>query len=179
MLHAALLIAALTVAGNSAPPEETSIARCFESMDGAVYHGDPTDRALMRANVHACERGLTELSKIRAGAAHGPEKLYLTARILDRAATLSFMGLDDARAALPEVRAANLYFRIASALPRTSPDYRAAAAANARLTAIQLQTLHTEIAAQHAHSAQVASLNPRHPHRAAPAGTTFALYHKL
>lgn len=179
MLHAALLIAALTVANDSAPAENTPIQHCFESMDGAVYHGDPTDRTLMQANIRACERGLTEVANIRTGAAHGPEKLYLTARILDRAATLSFMGLNDARTALPEVRTANLYFRVASALPHTSPEYRAAAAVNAKLTAIQLQTLHTEIAEQDAHSAQVASLGARHAHHAPPTGGTYALYHKL
>ncbi len=116
-------------------------------MDGAVYHGDPSDRPLMRANVAACERGVVEIARMRPTPAQGPEKLFLTGRILDRAATLSYIGLDDAKAAWPEVQAANLYFRVASGLTNQSQDYHAAALANVRLTAVQLRTLRSDIAA--------------------------------
>jgi hypothetical protein len=116
-------------------------------MDGAVYHGDPSDRDLMRANVAACEGGLTQLAHVPATSAQGPEKLFLTGRILDRAATLSYMGLGDARTALREVTTANLYFRIASGLPGQSSDYRDAALANIKLTSVQLQTLRSDLAA--------------------------------
>jgi hypothetical protein len=111
MLHAALL--AVVLAANASPspaPVKTSIQQCFEAMDGAVYHGDPSDRRLMKANVAACENGLVQLARMRPTPAQGPEKLFLTGRILDRAATLSYIGLDDANTALREVKAANLDF---------------------------------------------------------------------
>jgi hypothetical protein len=145
MLHAVLLAALVTA--NAPEPPKTPIQRCFATMDGAVYHGDPSDRVLMRANVAACETGLAQISRMPATSAQGPEKLFLTGRILDRAATLSYMGLDDARTALREVSAANLYFRVASGLPGQSTNYRDAALANITLTSIQLRTLHSDIAA--------------------------------
>ena len=117
----------------------------------------------MKANVAACERGIAQIARMRATSARGPEKLFLTARILDRAETLSYMGLDDAPTALREVRKANLYFRIAAGLTNQSANYHAAAIANAQLTSIQLRTLHTDLAA-----------------RRAPAATTaYTAYHKL
>jgi hypothetical protein len=142
------------------------MAQCFGTMDGAVYHGDPFDRALMKAGVAACERGIAQVQRTPAAAAQGPEKLFLTGRILDRAATLSYMGLGDTGTALREVRAANLYFRIASGLQNQSTDYHAAALANAELTGVQLRTLRADIAATH---------------RTAPAQTTaaYTAYHKL
>ena len=115
-------------------------------MDGAVYHGDPSDRSLMRQNVAACTNGVRQLELMRANAADGPEKLYILARILDRAATLSYIGLDDAATALSDVRRANLYFRVASGLPNQSVEFRQAAASNVELTGIQLHTLRTDLA---------------------------------
>jgi hypothetical protein len=158
MLHAALLAAAVATAPSTASvPAKTSIQQCFEAMDGAVYRGDPADRPLMKANVAACERGIKQIGRMRPTAAQGPEKLFLTGRILDRAATLSYIGLDDAATALREVTAANLDFRVASGLPNESEDYHNAALANVRLTTVQLHTLRAEIAALPAtHAAQVA-----------------------
>jgi hypothetical protein len=93
MLHAALLAVAVATAPSTASgPAKTSIQQCFEAMDGAVYHGDPSDRPLMKANVAACENGIKQIGRMRPTAAQGPEKLFLTGRILDRAATLSFIG---------------------------------------------------------------------------------------
>jgi hypothetical protein len=147
MLHAALLVAALTSMPTTPVPVQTSLQRCFESMDGAVYHGDPSNRSLMKANVAACERGIAEVQRIRPTAAQGPEKLFLTGRILDRAATLSYMGLNDTGTAYREVKTANLYFRIAAGLPDQSDNYHLAAVANVTLTTIQLRTLRNDIAA--------------------------------
>jgi hypothetical protein len=94
---------------------------------------------------------------MRPTAAQGPEKLFLTGRILDRAATLSYIGLDDAATALREVTAANLDFRIAAGLTNQSENYHEAALANVRLTTIQLRTLRADMAAlPAAHAAQVA-----------------------
>jgi hypothetical protein len=164
MLHAALLAAVVAATGpstTSAAPK-TSIQRCFEAMDGAVYHGDPSDRPLMKANVAACESGIVQIRRIRPTAAQGPEKLFLTGRILDRAATLSYIGLGDAATALSEVTAANLDFRIAAGLTDQSEDYHNAALANVRLTTVQLRTLRADIAAvPRARAAQVA-LRSRH-----------------
>ncbi len=118
-------------------------------MDGAVYHGDPSDHTLMRRNVAACERGIALIDAMRPSTvAQGPEKLFVAGRILERAATLSYIGLGDATTALREVTTANLYFRIAAGLPNQSQSFQEAASANARLTSIQLRTLHSELAAQ-------------------------------
>ena len=125
----------------------TMISRCFATMDGAVYHGDPSDRKLMKANVATCEAGIAQINAMRVPTpAAGPEKLIVTARVLERAATLSFMGLGDSATALREVRLANVYFRVASALPGQSATYHDAAVANVALTRLQLQTLRAEIA---------------------------------
>jgi hypothetical protein len=70
----------------------------------------------------------------------------LMARILDRAATLSYIGLDDAQTALAQAKSADLYFRVASGLSSQSPDYRNLGSANATTTNIQLATLQTDIA---------------------------------
>jgi len=132
-------------------------------MDGAVYHGDPSDRTRMKANVAYCERGIAQIGHMHSTAAQGPEKLFLTGRILDRAATLSYMGLNDAGTALREVKAANLYFRIASGLPGESENYHYAAVANVQLTKIQLETLHNDLLAQRATARDVAlSIVRRH-----------------
>src|SRR5450755_2966513 len=163
MLHAALL--AVVLAANASPspaPVKTSIQQCFEAMDGAVYHGDPSDRRLMKANVAACENGLVQLARMRPTPAQGPEKLFLTGRILDRAATLSYIGLDDANTALREVKAANLDFRIAAGLTNQSENYHTAALANVRLTTVQLRTLQADIAA--APGIPVVALRSRHSH---------------
>lgn len=146
MLHAAVLAAALSSAATSrAKPTFNAIQKCFGTMDGAVYHGDPTDRRLMQADVDTCAKGIAQLGALRATTAtQGPEKLFITGRILDRAATLSYIGLGDYVTAMREVKLANLYFRIASELPNESAGYRDAARANIALTRIQLQTLRTE-----------------------------------
>lgn len=154
-------------------------------MDGAVYHGDPSNRTEMKNDVAACESGIAAIERMRPTAAQGPEKLFLTGRILDRAATLSYMGLNDAATALREVKRANLYFRIASGLPNQSADYRAAAVANVELTQVQLHTLRADIAARaSAHPATVALRTGHRPHtreRAPlhPAATAYTAYHKL
>ena len=148
MLHAALL--AVVLAANASTPHapaKTSIQQCFEAMDGAVHHGDPSNRPLMKANVAACERGVAQIGRMRPTAAQGPEKLFLTGRILDRAATLSYIGLNDPNTALREVKAANLYFRIAAGLADQSENYHEAALANVRLTTLQLRTLRADLAA--------------------------------
>jgi len=165
MLHAALLaivVAATAPRTTSAPPPKTSIQRCFEAMDGAVYHGDPSDRPLMKANVAACESGIVQIGRMRPAAAQGPEKLFLTGRLLDRAATLSYIGLGDAATALREVRAANLDFRIAAGLTNQSENYHNAALANVRLTAVQLRTLRADVAAGPAARAAQVALRSRH-----------------
>lgn len=178
MLQTALL--AVVLATNAAAPQPTHttpIQACFETMDGAVYHGDPSDRTLMKANVAACSRGIAAIARIRPAAKQGPEKLFLAARLLDRAATLSFMGLNDARTALPEVKTANLYFRVASGLPGQSAEYRAAALANVALTRIQLRTLNADIAALPRGSADVALHVARGAAR--PSAQRYTAYHKL
>jgi hypothetical protein len=145
MLFAVLLAAALSPQAISAQPPKTAIQRCFGTMDGAVYHGDPSDRRLMKANVDACEAGIVQINAMRTPyPKQGPEKLFITGRILDRAATLSFMGLDDAATALREVKLANLYFRVASGLTDQTSTYHEAALANVELTRIQLRTLRAE-----------------------------------
>ena len=162
MLHAALLAVVLaTHAGAPKSTHNSAITQCFETMDGAVYHGDPSDRTLMKANVAACGRGIAAIARIRPPAAQGPEKLFLSGRLLDRAATLSYIGLNDARTALPEVRTANLYFRVAAGLTDQTPEYRAAALANVQLTALQLHTLRAEIAAR-PHAPAVVALHTTH-----------------
>lgn len=162
MLHAALLAVVLAAtASTPSAPAKTSIQQCFEAMDGAVYHGDPSDRPLMKANVAACENGIVQIGRMRPTAAQGPEKLFLTGRILDRAATLSYIGLDDSATALREVKAANLYFRIAAGLTNQSENYHAAALANVRLTTVQLRTLQADVAAAPRTIPQVA-LHARH-----------------
>jgi hypothetical protein len=113
-------------------------------MDGAVYNGDPTDRKLMRARVVTCGHAIASLGHAGVRPKQGPEKLFLMGTMLDRAATLSFMGLDDARTAKVEVKRAHSYFRIASGLTSESSDYRAAAIANEARTRVQLQTLARE-----------------------------------
>jgi hypothetical protein len=126
-------------------------------MDGAVYHGDPSDRSLMRQNVAACTRGVRQIEQMHPSALDGPEKLFILARILDRTATLSYIGLDDTAMAFTDVRRANLYFRIALGLPNQSTDFREAALANVELTAVQLQTLRADLAAAaKSHSTSVA-----------------------
>jgi hypothetical protein len=186
MLHAALLAVALTSTTSSSPiSAKTPVQQCFGSMDGAVYHGDPADRALMKANVAACARGVAHIQGIRTQPAQGPEKLFLLGRILDRAATLSYMGLGDAGTALPEVIRANLYFRIAAGLRNQTSDYHAAALANATLTRIQLGTLHADLAAARTARASIVALRTHRTKRApyvAPARVTTTAdtdYHKL
>jgi hypothetical protein len=147
MLHVALLAAVLTTAQQPSTIAQSSIERCLETMDGSVYRGDPTDRTAMRANIAVCEEAQGAVQQIRISPAQGPERLFITARLLDRAATLSYMGLGNAQAAFHDARLANLYFRIAVGLPRQSPDFHAAAIANLELTDLQLQTLRTDIAA--------------------------------
>lgn len=150
MLHAALLAAALSAnsATNNVPAtleSKSAIAQCFATMDGPVYHGDPSDRRLMRANVATCVKGIAQINATRAlTPAQGPEKLFIAARVLERAAMLSYMGLDDAPTALREVTTANLYFRIASGLRDQSQGYHEAALANVELTRLQLSTLHAD-----------------------------------
>jgi hypothetical protein len=162
MLHPALLAVVLaTSASTPSASPKTSIQRCFEAMDGAVYHGDPSDRSLMKANVAACESGIAQIGRMRPTAAQGPEKLFLTGRMLDRAATLSYIGLGDANTALREVKAANLDFRIAAGLANVSENYHAAAIANVRLTTVQLRTLVADTAAAPAR-APVVALRSRH-----------------
>jgi hypothetical protein len=117
-------------------------------MDGAVYHGDPSNRTMMKESVLACRNGVAQLRAMRTTATDGPAKLFLVGRLLDRTATLTFMGLDDAEHATPEVRTANLYFRIAAGLSNQSAEYRDAALANVELTQLQLRTLDHEIAAR-------------------------------
>jgi hypothetical protein len=113
--------------------------------------------AANRPRPAACESGVVQIGRMRPTAAQGPEKLFLTGRILDRAATLSYIGLDDAATALREVTAANLDFRIAAGLTNQSENYHEAALANVRLTTIQLRTLRADMAAlPAAHAAQVA-----------------------
>ncbi len=163
-------------------PAKTPIQQCFATMDGAVYHGDPTDRAQMKKDVAACESGISAIQRMRPTAAQGPEKLYLTGRILDRAATLSYMGLDDTSTALREVRTANLYFRIAAGLASQSADYRAAAWANVKLTQLQLNTLHAEIAARASGRRAVVAMHARHAHGRTPARSVpaaYTAYHRL
>jgi hypothetical protein len=157
--------------GDSAPVSKTAIQECFETMDGAIYHGDPTDREHMKHDVATCERGIIALARMRPAIAEGPAKLYLSARILDRAATLSYMGLNDAATALREVKIANLYFRVASGLGNQSADYRAAALANVQLTRLQLQTLRTDsVAARRARTQTLAlaTTAARLPRKSAP-----------
>jgi hypothetical protein len=162
MFQAALLAVVLAAnpSDDASVPAETPIQRCFATMDGAVYHGDPANRAQMKSDVAACERSIAQLQGMRPTPAQGPEKLFIAGRLLDRAATLSYMGLNDAATALREVRTANLYFRIASGLPSASADYRDAALANVKLTLIQLRTLHADIAAR-------------------PVAPAYTAYHKL
>jgi hypothetical protein len=176
MIHAALLALALGAPSltqsaavappNMPPPAASSIERCLATMDGAVYHGDPTDRRLMRAAIAACVHARRDAQRTSVETASGPQKLFLIARLLDRTATLSYIGLDDAGSALRDVESANLYFRIAAGVAGESADFRAAAAANVELTNLQLQTLRTEIASSHTQPAAVAlRLKPSGPRR--------------
>lgn len=153
MLHAAALSAALSARPlladpQNARPQKTALARCFQTMDGAVYSGDPSDRRLMRFNVDTCLKGIAEINALHAKTpAQGPQKLFITGRALDRAATLIYMGLGDAPTALHQVRMANLYFRIAAGLENQTQSYHEAALANVTLTAIQLRTLRADVLA--------------------------------
>jgi hypothetical protein len=165
MLHVALLAAVLTTSA-PASPDHSPIQRCLSIMDGAVYHGDPNDRPSMKAALVECRKAVNAATHTRVEADGGPAKLFITARLLDRAATLSYMGLDDASGALRDVKSANLYFRIAAGLPHQSADFHAAALANVELTAVQLQTLHTDIASRatsHATSVALRRSSPNEP----------------
>jgi hypothetical protein len=180
MLHAALLAAVFSSAAVEAPvPPKTSIQKCFGTMDGAIYHGDPSDRTLMKTNVAVCARGIAQLGRMRPTAAQGPEKLFLTGRLLDRAATLSYMGLDDAVTALREVKLANLYFRVAAGLNNQSTNYHDAAIANVALTHVQLHTLQADSALAMSARVKTTALPVRgtHPGRPVPpAPVTAAAY---
>lgn len=104
MLHVALVAAAIAAATPRSNDDSGAIRQCFATMDGAVYHGDPTDRGAMKAAVLVCGAGLRPARRLRVTARQGPAKLFVIARLLDRAATLSYMGLQDAPAALRATR---------------------------------------------------------------------------
>ncbi|MBD5653810.1 MAG: hypothetical protein IAI50_01360 [Candidatus Eremiobacteraeota bacterium] len=145
MIHSALLAAALLSPANEPSNKlDSPVHTCFASMEGAVYQGDPSNRSLLKANVAACNSSIAQLQRMRSSPSHGPERLFLLGWLLDRAATLSYMGLGDARTALRDVRRADRCFRIAAALPNQTGDFHETALANAELTRIQLHTLRAD-----------------------------------
>jgi hypothetical protein len=116
-------------------------------MDGAVFQGDPTDHATLKRDAAACERAVAMIPRVPVAVDAGSSRLFLVARLLDRAATLSFIGLGDTATALREVQLANVYFRVAAGLPKQTADFHSAALANVQLTNLQLETLRGDIAA--------------------------------
>jgi hypothetical protein len=161
MLHVALLAAVVAPSNSPSATAGSSIQRCLATMDGAVYRGDPSDRTTMMARVAACAQGRRSAQRMSISAARAPERVFIIARLLDRAATLSYMGLGDTRSALNEAHEANLYSRVAARLPDQSAEFYTAALANVALTALQLQTLQTDIASANATHTPTVALRPK------------------
>jgi hypothetical protein len=136
----------------------------------------------MRNAERACERELARIERLRPGTSEGPAKLFLTARVLDRAATLALLAFNDVTTASRDVALANLYFRVAAGLPDQPANYRAAAAANVELTHAQLVTLRPDLAARPTGDdiviAQTPCTKTRHIGACArPTPTVYTAYH--